>query len=329
MLGRITETTQGRTREGTQGMLGRVREATQLTEDMVKKHCAEKPTDILPHPLQCAQYYDCSQAIGDSHLRECRYPQLFDITTMTCRNFSDVTCGDRLEPQAPCDYLQNHCELNSANCVPCEDRLPSCINLPDNNNPYPGKLDSEYYIKCYRNRTVSVEACQVSKYNPVTRQCSENFSPVNLEKFCRDNPTSIIPDPENCGRYYNCSDPASVQGLNKPYLRECTYPKLFASPAVGCQLFMMVDCAKRKKIPMSPCEYVENQCFGANCEPCESKFPSCIGKPDGSNVFPAKENTGYYIVCYRQRTVAIVSCNQGVYSHSERACVSDPKPILA
>lgn len=169
----------------------------------------------------------------------------------------------------------------------------------------------------------------MSKYNLATRQCSENVSPVVLGKFCRDNPTSIIPDPENCGRYYNCSDPSTVQGLNKPYLRECTYPKLFASPAVGCQLFMMVDCAKRKKIPMSPCEYVENQCFGTNCEPCESKFPSCIGKPDGSNVFPAKENTGYYIVCYRQRTVAIVSCNQGVYSHSERACVSDPKPAIA
>lgn len=40
---------------------------------------------------------------------------------------------------------------------------------------------------------------------------------------------------------------------------------------------------------MSPCEYVENQCFGTNCEPCESKFPSCIGKPDGSNVFPPKK----------------------------------------
>lgn len=82
----------------------------------------------------------------------------------------------------PGDYLQNHCEQNSANCVPCEDRLPSCINLPDNNNPYPGKLDSEYYIKCYRNRTVSVEACQVSKYNPATRQCSENVSPGRLNE---------------------------------------------------------------------------------------------------------------------------------------------------
>lgn len=47
-----------------------------------------------------------------------------------------------------------------------------------------------------------------------------------------DNPTSILRDPENCGRYYNCSDPSTVQGLNKPYLRECTYPKLFASPTV-------------------------------------------------------------------------------------------------
>lgn len=100
---------------------------------------------------------------------------LYSLATSlsTCLSFWFVSPGD---------YLQNHCELNSANCVPCEDRLPSCINLPDNNNPYPGKLDSEYYIKCYRNRTVSVEACQVSKYNPVTRQCSENFSPGRLSE---------------------------------------------------------------------------------------------------------------------------------------------------
>ncbi|XP_061184903.1 uncharacterized protein LOC133192909 isoform X1 [Saccostrea echinata] len=310
--------------------IGRVTEATpqrrEFTEDMVKQHCRDNRMAILPHPFQCAQYYDCRRVIGNSHLRECKYPQLFDESTMTCRNFTDVNCGERTEPRAPCDYLQNHCEMNATDCTPCEERLPSCINLPDNNNPYPNKPNSEYYIKCYRNRTVSVEACQVSKYNPATRDCSDRVDRQILGKFCRENPNAIIQDPENCARYYNCSEPSMVTGLDRPYLRECSYPKLFASPAVGCQLFMMVDCAKRRRVPMSPCEYVENQCFGANCERCESKFPSCVGKEDGSNIFPGRENTGYYIVCYRQRTVAIVSCNQGIYSHSERACVGDPNP---
>lgn len=109
--------------------------------------------------------------VPSSHTTLQRYTRSLAISLSPSLSFCLVLPGD---------YLQSHCELNSANCVPGEDRLPSCINLPDNNNPYPGKLDSEYYIKCYRNRTVSVEACQVSKYNPATRQCSENVSPGRL-----------------------------------------------------------------------------------------------------------------------------------------------------
>jgi hypothetical protein len=72
-------------------------------------------------------------------------------------------------------------------------------------------------------------------------------------------------------------------------------------------------------------EYVENQCFNSSCEPCETRFPSCVGKVDGSNEFPGRENTEYYIVCYRERTVAIVSCTIGIYSHADRVCVGEVK----
>lgn len=72
-------------------------------------------------------------------------------------------------------------------------------------------------------------------------------------------------------------------------------------------------------------EYVENQCFNSSCEPCETRFPSCVSKVDGSNEFPGRENTEYYIVCYRERTVAIVSCTIGIYSHADRACVGEVK----
>ena len=77
---------------------------------MIQAYCTLVPTAIVPHPLQCARYFDCRQAIGGSYLRECRYPQLFDSPTLTCRNFSDVACGNKYEPQAPCKYII--CNIN-------------------------------------------------------------------------------------------------------------------------------------------------------------------------------------------------------------------------
>ena len=80
---------------------------------MAAKYCVANPSAIVAHVKNCAQYYDCRQAVGGSYLRECRYPQLFDDINNTCKNFSDVTCSIRFEPQAPCmnmfSCLSNNC----------------------------------------------------------------------------------------------------------------------------------------------------------------------------------------------------------------------------
>lgn len=293
-----------------------------VTEAMVKLYCLNNKDAIQPHPYQCAQYYDCRRAIGGSYLRECKYPQLFDGPTDTCRNFSEVDCKDKFIPQAPCDYLQNHCPPNYPGCQPCEERLPSCVSLPDGNNPFPGRPSSEFYIQCFQNRTVSVEACQVSQYDHSIRSCSPQINPNLLSSHCTDRPFDLIPDPTNCARYFNCSNPGVSRGMVQPYLAECKYPKLFVSSSMGCQIFTTVSCQDRYE-PRAPCEYIQNQCFGAGCEPCEDRFPSCIGKDDGSNVFPGKELTRLYTVCYSNRTVAIVRCAVGVYNHTEKACVQE------
>jgi len=73
-------------------------------------------------------------------------------------------------------------------------------------------------------------------------------------------------------------------------------------------------------IPLFPGEYVENQCFNTTCQPCEENYPSCVAKQDGSNNFPGREGTEYYIVCYKDRTVAIVTCTTGYYNHATRSC---------
>lgn len=62
------------------------------------------PMAVIAHFNNCAQYFDCREAVNGSFLRECRYPQLFDEVELTCKNFTDVTCRQRFEPQAPCKY---------------------------------------------------------------------------------------------------------------------------------------------------------------------------------------------------------------------------------
>ncbi|KAK3589928.1 hypothetical protein CHS0354_034946 [Potamilus streckersoni] len=291
-------------------------------ENMAGAFCSANPTEIIPHPTNCAQYYDCREAIAGSYLRECRYPQLFDTTSLTCKNFTDVICGARYEPQAPCEYLQTQCLEGAANCTPCVERLPSCVGLEDGNNAFPGRTNSEYYVKCFRNRTVAVEVCQVSLFDQSIKRCSSDINEAVLSRFCAENPTTLFPDPKSCARYYNCSDPSIKAGLNVRHLSECGYPKLFTYGETECKLFTEIKCESRPE-PKAPCEYVENQCFdGPTCTPCEKSYPSCVGKADGSNVFPGREGTEYYIVCYSERTVAVVTCTLGMYDHTSRSCVA-------
>ena len=75
-----------------------------LFPEMATQFCRENPTTILEHQTNCAQYYDCRKEVGGSYLRECRYPQLYDVGERVCKNFSDVKCGIRFEPQAPCKF---------------------------------------------------------------------------------------------------------------------------------------------------------------------------------------------------------------------------------
>lgn len=72
----------------------------------IPSFCHAYPTAVRPHPTNCAKYYDCSTAaFGGSQNRECPYPQLFDAVSLTCKPFTDVQCGVRYEPKAPCKYF--------------------------------------------------------------------------------------------------------------------------------------------------------------------------------------------------------------------------------
>ena len=70
-------------------------------------YCNVYPNALLPHPENCAQFFDCRQrntALGN-YLRECPYLQLYSIQDKRCHNYQTITCGTRFEPKAPCKCI--------------------------------------------------------------------------------------------------------------------------------------------------------------------------------------------------------------------------------
>ena len=72
--------------------------------DIINSFCTKNHGLVLPSPDNCAHFYQCgiyNQRTG-SYLHECTYPNLYDVTTQTCKPFTEVNCGPRHEPKAPC-----------------------------------------------------------------------------------------------------------------------------------------------------------------------------------------------------------------------------------
>jgi hypothetical protein len=68
-------------------------------------------------------------------------------------------------------YKQNTCSANATSCIPCKDRLPSCVGLQDGDHPVPSQLWGPQYITCYKNRTVNATRCQTGSFSPKSRTC--------------------------------------------------------------------------------------------------------------------------------------------------------------
>lgn len=87
---------------------------------------------------------------------------------------------------------------------------------------------------------------------------------VDVPKYCQANPTEILPDPDNCAHYYNCSVAmATTFRSGTPVVvsqkqMECPYPDLYDPVRRMCANFTSIDCKQRKE-PQAPCKYSLNQ----------------------------------------------------------------------
>ena len=66
--------------------------------------------------------------------------------------------------------------------------------------------------------------------------------------ICANGRRGLIPDPDNCATYFNCS-----MGLLNPPSQECKYPSLFSMLRRDCVNFEYVECGVRYE-PQAPCK---------------------------------------------------------------------------
>ncbi|XP_071083913.1 uncharacterized protein [Haliotis cracherodii] len=128
--------------------------------------CLTKRLPLIPHPTECAQYYNCTtpamKHYWEANLQECPYPQLYDPGTQRCEHYSKVQCGNRTEPLGKCEYLVGRDSGTS-----CFANNPSCRNLPDGLNAYEHCPNSPKYAVCVNQRLVYTGVCYNSTGTPI------------------------------------------------------------------------------------------------------------------------------------------------------------------
>ncbi|XP_048739534.1 uncharacterized protein LOC125653906 [Ostrea edulis] len=89
----------------------------------VQKLCRRNSSLILPHPLECQLYYDCSTKYNtlppnlNQHMRECPFPDLFSVQTLRCEDYRHVTCAGRAEHKTACEYRLNQLNVYHVMCT--------------------------------------------------------------------------------------------------------------------------------------------------------------------------------------------------------------------
>lgn len=83
------------------------------------------------------------------------------------------------------EYNQNLCQTGDTSCAPCPDRLPSCVGLPDGDEPDMLHQWTDVYVRCYRNRTMDVQHCPTgSVFSPARLACISKIGSGKCHKHC-------------------------------------------------------------------------------------------------------------------------------------------------
>ncbi|CAG2230967.1 unnamed protein product [Mytilus edulis] len=135
---------------------------------------------------------------------------------------------------------------------------------------------------------------------------------TNVNQTCKFDENTLIPHPNICQLYYNCSQAVSPlpiyietifspnipQVLRPAYLHECPYPELFSTTTMSCQNYTDVRYETKNKS-----DYPEVR-TNFPCEFCRYAVPDCAGFTDGihRNTYWSPQEEEYF-ECENERNI--------------------------
>ncbi|VDI08421.1 Hypothetical predicted protein [Mytilus galloprovincialis] len=149
--------------------------------------------------------------------------------------------------------------------------------------------------------------------------CDDGFAgsrcEIDVNQTCKYNTESLIPHPNTCQLFYNCSQAVSPIPTTEKvyansripqhaYLHECPYPELFSTTSMSCQNYTDVKCGSRYETK-NKCDYlaVGYNCQAA-CKVCIYFTPDCMGIADGIYRNKYIEPPGeFYFECQNERII--------------------------
>ncbi|RUS75856.1 hypothetical protein EGW08_016377, partial [Elysia chlorotica] len=288
--------------------------------------CVGGPGELLPHPLNCHWYYNCSSSSSrgrrNNHrtkdhysntnwlVWECRYPQLFDPVTRRCREFMGVACQGRFEPVDQCEYSARQCPPGAPRCTPCRARHGTCRGRKNGVYPLHGPHAwSPVFITCYLQRNIARDECSPPRpvFSPHKLDCVSLFQVPKqhggFQPDCSTRPDGHYPDEQGrCAIYFRCA-----LGHFRGY-DECPPGSVFDPAKLTCETYRRVPSAAISALDQS--QYTDTRGKVRRQIGVIPGPSPCEALPTG--VYP-DQATGcqFYIECYRGVLLTNGTCGPG------------------
>ncbi|KAL4231449.1 chitin binding [Mactra antiquata] len=136
--------------------------------------------------VSCAQIPEVNTDDKLQGYSECKFPNLWSIEENKCEHFSNVSCGNRVEPISPCQYVTSNCSKPKGEnktlctCQQYEDlNFETCLNLSDGIYVWPARRWSPFYIECSERRTFPRTCPDGEIFNFIKDECNTKAEFVN------------------------------------------------------------------------------------------------------------------------------------------------------
>ncbi|KAK7486316.1 hypothetical protein BaRGS_00022486 [Batillaria attramentaria] len=130
------------------------------------------------------------------------------------------------------------------------------------------------------------------------------------QESCPANSALLLPIPDSCAMYIDCGK-ATKPLVNDNHVFECPYPQFFSVTARKCVDFRQGESLCRgRPVPKSPCDYRQYQQVSPVAATCKQRHPSCLGMRDGIHPVSVHATYGYFVRCFRERTIDAFSCTK-------------------